>query len=110
VDLLHVVKPTAFTTRGNVAARQIVEQASQRKRDVASRRLAELHTHLPQALRGQLLVREGMPADVICTVAENGYEMVVLATNGRTGLSHTLLGSVAERVVRYSPVPVLVVR
>ena len=37
-------------------------------------------------------------------------DLIILATHGRTGLSHVLLGSVAERVVRHAPCPVLVVR
>jgi nucleotide-binding universal stress UspA family protein len=38
-----------------------------------------------------------------------GYDLVVVGTHGRTGLSHVLLGSVAEKLVRLSPVPVLTV-
>jgi nucleotide-binding universal stress UspA family protein len=38
------------------------------------------------------------------------YDLVVLGTEGKTGVSHVLLGSVAERVVRHAPCPVLVVR
>jgi len=41
---------------------------------------------------------------------ELGADLVVLGTHGRTGLSHILLGSTAERVVRTCPVPVLTVR
>ena len=37
-------------------------------------------------------------------------DVIVMGTSGRTGLSHVLLGSVAERVVRRAPVPVLTVR
>jgi nucleotide-binding universal stress UspA family protein len=37
------------------------------------------------------------------------YDLVVLGTHGRTGLSHMLLGSVAEKLVRLSPVPILTV-
>jgi len=36
--------------------------------------------------------------------------MIVIATHGRTGLSHVLLGSVAERIVREAPCPVLTIR
>ena len=50
------------------------------------------------------------PGCTICDVAAKGYELVVVSTNGRTGLSHILIGSVAERVVRHAPIPVLVVR
>jgi hypothetical protein len=37
-------------------------------------------------------------------------DLIVIATHGRTGLSHLFLGSVAERVVRAAPCPVLTVR
>ncbi len=55
-------------------------------------------------------VVDGIPSRTICTHAEeSGADLVVIATHGRTGLSHYLLGSVAERVVRNSTVPVLTV-
>jgi universal stress protein A len=37
-------------------------------------------------------------------------DLIVMATHGRTGLSHLLIGSVAERVVRTAPCPVLTIR
>lgn len=52
----------------------------------------------------------GEPSWDICKVAEEeGCDLVVMGSHGRTGLGHVLLGSVAERVVRLSPCPVLVV-
>jgi nucleotide-binding universal stress UspA family protein len=41
------------------------------------------------------------------TDAARGADLIVMSTAGRTGLSHLLVGSVAEKVVRHSPVPVL---
>jgi len=53
----------------------------------------------------------GDPFSVICRVAEEEHvDLIVLGSHGRTGLSHVLLGSVAERVVRHAPCPVLVAR
>jgi nucleotide-binding universal stress UspA family protein len=50
-------------------------------------------------------------AEGICEAAgEIGADLVVLSTHGRTGLSHMLIGSVAERVVRHAPCPVLTLR
>jgi len=54
-------------------------------------------------------VVEGSPAKKIVDEAEN-YDLVVMGTLGRTGISKLLLGSVAERVVRFAPCPVLVFR
>lgn len=53
----------------------------------------------------------GEPAGEIVAFARSGaFDLVVVGTHGRTGLSHVLLGSVAERVVRRSPCPVLTFR
>jgi nucleotide-binding universal stress UspA family protein len=54
---------------------------------------------------------EGNPAEKIVEFAEqNGIEMIVMGTLGKTGLDRFLLGSVAENVIRHSKTPVLVVR
>jgi nucleotide-binding universal stress UspA family protein len=54
---------------------------------------------------------EGSPAREITNYAtDNPADIVVMGTHGRSGMDRLLLGSVAERVVRSSPVPVLTVR
>src|SRR6056297_604755 len=54
---------------------------------------------------------EGNPHEEILEyVSEHGIDMVIMGTHGRTGLDRVVMGSVAERVVRRSPVPVLTVR
>ncbi len=56
------------------------------------------------------MVREGHARDEILAVAkEIGASMLVVGTHGRKGLERALLGSVAERIVRTAPCPVLVV-
>ena len=56
-------------------------------------------------------VRYGSPAMEIVRAAEDLYaDVIVMSTHGRTGLSHVLLGSVAEKVVRYARCPVLTVK
>jgi nucleotide-binding universal stress UspA family protein len=53
----------------------------------------------------------GEPAGVVNETAEKGdYDLIVMATHGRTGLSRPFLGSVAEIVIRHAHCPVLVMR
>jgi nucleotide-binding universal stress UspA family protein len=57
------------------------------------------------------VVRKGIPWVEIQRFAdEEGIDMIVMATHGRTGFRHVLLGSVAEKVVRLASVPVLAVK
>ncbi len=57
------------------------------------------------------VIKVGTPVDEINrTVDEHKIDLVVMGTHGRTGLRHLMAGSVAERVVRSSRVPVLTIR
>lgn len=54
---------------------------------------------------------EGIPyVEITRAAKERSADLIVIGTHGRTGLAHLLIGSVAERVVRTSEVPVLSVR
>ncbi|MGB6995571.1 MAG: universal stress protein, partial [Thermoanaerobaculia bacterium] len=58
-----------------------------------------------------ILAIEGYPPEVIVDQAEFlKVDLVAMGTHGRTGLSHVLLGSTAERVVQKAACPVLTVR
>ena len=63
------------------------------------------------------LVRQLAPGDYFVQIrhfspqaASGKYDLLVLGTHGRTGFAHALMGSVAEKVVRRAPCPVLTVR
>jgi nucleotide-binding universal stress UspA family protein len=78
-----------------------------------------VHRHLKEIAkkysiepRGKnLYVLKGQPYQAICGLAHDiNIDLIAIATRGNTGLKHLVLGSTAERVVRYSPCPVLVIR
>lgn len=57
------------------------------------------------------ILRVGVPwQEILSVAAEALFDLVVMGTHGRRGIAHALMGSVAEKVVRASPVPVLTVR
>src|ERR1035438_5606195 len=61
--------------------------------------------------RVEVTLTRGPPAFDIVAVAERlKADLIVMGTHGRRGMSHVLLGSVAEKVVRCSPIPVLTIR
>jgi nucleotide-binding universal stress UspA family protein len=70
--------------------------------------LAILRKRLPRA---ESVLAQGAPAVETLAVADReNADVIVMGTHGRHGLGRVLLGSVAERVVRSSPVPVLTIR
>jgi len=74
--------------------------------------LDELHTRVSALLPGtDAVLKVGAEwQQILDVVKEEGIDLVVMGTHGRRGLPRLILGSVAEKVVRLSPVPVLTVR
>lgn len=70
--------------------------------------LGRVRKEVPHA---KAVLCRGFAADEIVREAERSKsDLIVIGTHGRRGVAHVVLGSVAERVVRTSPVPVLTVR
>lgn len=66
---------------------------------------------LAEGVEASWSVREGLPHEEIVEAArEFNSDAIVMTTHGRTGIAHWIMGSVAERVVRSAPCPVLIVR
>ena len=78
----------------------------------AGRRLATIKdTMFPHGTDVVFTVIVGRPdRDIVEQAKAGGFDLIVMGTHGRTGFSHMLMGSVAERVVRMSPCAVLTVR
>jgi universal stress protein A len=83
---------------------------------IRNERMEDLSKLIPETVKETLqvetILEEGVPIHhiIVEKAKELGVDVIVIATHGRTGLSHVLLGSVAEHVIRYAPCPVFVVR
>lgn len=91
------------------AVRTVLDREWAKIREQQQARIGALRDRLPPNVRGEATVRTGRASDEL-TDASKGYDALLISTHGRTGLSHALLGSVAERVVRLASVPVIVLR
>ena len=78
----------------------------------ASKELEQILEGLQDAgISSEFLVSRGYPEQVIVELAqEKDVDLIVMGTRGRTGLAHVALGSIAERVVRGAPCPILTVK
>jgi nucleotide-binding universal stress UspA family protein len=108
VVLLHVINPVEAGLRPGVVPSDSEEWYERAQAD------AESIFDAAEERFGRAFERRtevGRPSRTIVEVAEEaGVDHVVLGSHGREGVSRILLGSVAEHVVRRSPVPVTVVR
>lgn len=109
ITLLHLVEsaPAGFLMEGGPA-----RQTLGLWRAKAAQKLAELQrARAGEARFGRALVKSGKAWAGIVQVAEKlPADLVVMGTHGHSGLKLAWLGSVAERVVRQAPCPVLTVR
>jgi nucleotide-binding universal stress UspA family protein len=108
----HVVElwqhPCAFYAASAKAFDEFLEQLLSAGRESLKQFLGE---HQAKGLSVECIVKEGAAADAILSVAKtDAIDLIVMGTHGRRGLDRVLLGSVAERVLRNAPCPVLVVR
>ena len=112
IDLLHVIDTPADVTTypdgffaGLPALREQLHEEAERQlvlvAQICGAANVPFSTHLSTGRAAPTIVQQAADKDV---------DIVVMGTHGRSGLEHFLLGSVAERVIRSAPCPVLTVR
>ena len=106
--LLHVLPPVADEARrtspGVDAETNAMRAVEERLRNEAEKLSRENNAHADYG------VVAGKPADeILAYVQKWGGDVIIVASEARTGLDRLILGSVAERLIQLSPVPVLVV-
>ena len=107
--LLHVIDIRSFNEGLDAMSTQIPNE------ETIEQLRVKLINCIPEEIRNDMdveaIVSQGIPfAEIISTAKKKEIDMIVIGSHGRTGLSHIMLGSVSEKVVRKAPCPVLTVR
>lgn len=108
LTLVHVFEPPATSGRDPFVAAPGVWEPTLAELEARLRGWAkEASPTRPVGLE----LRTGAAADELTALAAEGaFDAIVVGTHGRAGLSHMMIGSVAEHVIRRAPCPVVVVR
>ncbi len=109
--LMYVVEPTIYPSDfgfGQVGFPNVEKELQ----DKAVQEMQELiATMVPSTLQASSVVDSGIPFVEITLYAQRkNVDLIIVATHGTTGVEHILFGSTAEKIIRKSPCPVLVVR
>ncbi len=113
VYLIHIVDSRVYDYGGPIyepimpAMKPVIDQAS---KDQLTNKLLE---KVPKEIEGRVetVVSFGVPfVEIIKAARDYGIDLIIMGTRGRSGVSHMLIGSVAEKVVRKASCPVLTVR
>ena len=116
IIVLHVDQPLApvmvSPDLGPAMDVGAMSRIAEEQRLIAQRELDKIVQRLrDDGLKAKSLLKVGSPfLEILHATQTENADLVVLGTHGRTGLAHVLMGSVAERVVQKSAVPVLTIR
>lgn len=112
VTILHVIDPREFNTYGGIDGWVDLDQLREQRREQAEKIVERARERAEgRGLTVETEVVTGKDVRAILNyAAEHDIEHIVMGSHGRSGISRVLLGSVAENVVRRSPVPVTIVR
>ena len=109
--LVHVLVEAPLFNEGPFTmdrVRKVYEAARKWGQESLDAWMAEAQT---KGLKARVSLRTGVPyREIVDLVTDERADLVVIGTHGRGGIDRALLGSVADRVVRLAPCPVLTVR
>jgi nucleotide-binding universal stress UspA family protein len=112
VVLLQIIEPIS---RPGYLPAELAEDTYRRAKDTAEVQAKDYLSEVAESLGKEGIavgtdIAYGLPADEILNYAKNNdVDLIIMSTHGRAGISRWVFGSVAERIVRHSLIPVLVV-
>lgn len=113
IHLLHVLEktPPILVIRSlDLSQEKIIKSFEEEGRKSLENAVKKIKKGTNTEVEIEPVLRKGNDYEEIVKYSkEKKVDLIVIATHGRTGLLHTLLGSVAEKVIRYAKCPVLVI-
>jgi universal stress protein A len=116
IDVLHVfhtpplLAPEAVVGYAAAVSSMSIADLVRSEAEQGMREFVEKAEHKGLAISDQSSIYGEAASTILRVAKDKDYDLIALGTHGRTGLAHVLLGSVAERVLRRSDLPVLTVR
>lgn len=113
VELVHVIEPIELPTRGGIALSvddlKQIEWHSKRDAQSYLRGIMDRLKRVGVKAHSKLLA--GKAADsLVDYIQDENFDLVIMATHGRSGISRWIWGSAAERILHSSSVPILIIR
>ena len=110
LTVVHAVEPLSYPPDFAVVPLLPPDVEEARTRELETQ-LRELAASVGGGVKVESVIRNGRVWQEIVDYAKaTDVDLIIISTHGYTGLKHVLLGSVAEKIVRHAPCPVLVVR
>lgn len=114
IVFVRVVEPAQIPTteEGVVLTLEQLEEINRKSEGAARGYLKQIISQMKlKGVNLQSVVIRGKPSESIVDYANgNNIDLIVIATHGRSGISRWVWGSVADRILRYTCVPVLMIR
>ncbi len=111
--LVHVVDNRVFDYSGPFYEQELPVMNVTLDQSTREQLEKKLLAEVPEKIQNRVetIILFGVPfLEIITAARDNDIDLIVIGTHGRTGLAHMLIGSVAEKVVRKAPCPVLSVK
>ena len=113
VELVSVIEPLDIPTRGQIAiSDDDIRQIDAEGKKEAGKYLNQVSDRLTKAgIKTDTVILSGKAADRLVRYAvNNGIDLIIMATHGRSGISRLFWGSVAEKILRATDIPVLLIK
>jgi universal stress protein A len=111
LDLIHVAVEASYVLPPPVDVATVPVDMAQIMTRVAEELTTEEARAKAAGAKTESATLVGRPdTEIVTRAKETGAELIIMGTHGRSGLAHVLLGSVAERVTKHAPCPVLIIR